>query len=348
MAPALLDTRVDLSAVEALLSRASAGDAAAIPGDVYNRFFSCIAMSRHAFRWATIPAVKVAQAEKHMPYPRALTLPWPYLNSRYAFTSPAGNVMTNFVLNWDWVHDGPTYRVNVGRAPVIARAEYWFGFMLCETERLALPVYSDIADALAHWERGERADLLQALRRVRDGTRAIAKVFYEHMSSDKVEPAVWMSWVQGFHAYGATEDGVVEEGAREYDGVSANQLPFFHVVDAFLGIGRTYLDGKEMRSNILGAQRALSEGVRRKCFRESVRGGKDDEVEGLMREIARVVRVWRAAHKVRIVPYFEQPAPERMIMTAGKSVLETKGLSSLQLAMDFMDKLLGDRMQETV
>lgn len=35
-------------------------------------------------------------------------------------------------------------------------------------------------------------------------------------------------------------------------------------------------------------------------------------------------------------------------MTAGKSVLETKGLSSLQLAMDFMDKLLGDRMQETV
>ncbi|EKG14508.1 hypothetical protein MPH_08357 [Macrophomina phaseolina MS6] len=226
-------------------------------------------------------------------------LPWPFLNRRYAFTSPAGNIMTNFVMNWDWDSApsaslpaaGPTYRINVGRAnPSIARAEYWFAYMLVETERLALPVYLDIALALLHRARGDRGELLAALRRIRDNTRAIAKVFYDNMTSDKVEPRVWMSWVQGFHAYGATEDAVTEEGAREYDGVSANQLPFFQVVDAFLGLRRTYLDGQERRSNILGAQREMGDGVARLCFRDEVRSG-DEEVEGLMREIARVVRV---------------------------------------------------------
>jgi hypothetical protein len=46
----LLHDRVDLLAVKALLSASEAGDVSAIPSDVCHGFYSCITMSRHAFR----------------------------------------------------------------------------------------------------------------------------------------------------------------------------------------------------------------------------------------------------------------------------------------------------------
>jgi hypothetical protein len=46
----LLHDRVDLSAVEAILSAVEAGDESVLTAAAYNGFFACIALSRHAFR----------------------------------------------------------------------------------------------------------------------------------------------------------------------------------------------------------------------------------------------------------------------------------------------------------
>lgn len=59
------------------------------------------------------------------------------------------------------------------------------------------------------------------------------------------------------------------------------------------------------------------------------------------------MQVWRAAHKVRIVPYLAQPAPERMLMMAGKSVLETKGVKTIKGVVEYLDYLVGRRIEQT-
>ena len=43
------------------------------------------------------------------------------------------------------------------------------------------------------------------------------------------------------------------------------------------------------------------------------------------------------------MPYLEQPAPERLTMTAGKSVLE----GDIKDALKVLDKMLVTRLQET-
>ncbi|EOD50284.1 putative 15-hydroxyprostaglandin dehydrogenase (nad(+)) protein [Neofusicoccum parvum UCRNP2] len=340
----LLNERVDIAAVEALLSAVDAGNQSAIPRDVYNGFFSCIAMSRHAFRWATIPAVKVAQLEKTIEYPSALIFPWPFFNRYYGFDSLAGNVMSNFIYNWKPGH-GIVYKINEGRTEEIMRAEFYFTYMFIETERLALPIYLEIALSLRAHRAGDRAALLASLHRLNTSLRAVMKVFYDNMVAHKLSRDAWQPYVQGFHAYGAGAPG--PDGAHaESDGVSANQLPFFHAVDALLGLG-TYLTAGEMASAVPVAQRRFSDEVRRQGLRQEVREAGDGEVEALLGGIAKQLRVWRAAHRVRIVPYFDRPAPERMLMTAGKSLLETKGVQSIKGALEYVDLLLRERMYET-
>ncbi|KAF9630087.1 putative 15-hydroxyprostaglandin dehydrogenase (nad(+)) protein [Lasiodiplodia theobromae] len=348
----LLESEVDLSAVEQLLSRAesSSDPEAPVPRAVYNAFYACVAMSRHAFRWATIPAVRVGQEEKLIAYPTALTLPWPFLQRRYGFGSQAGNALSNFLYHWGGDAVGPVYEVNVGVSredrPAVHRAEYWFSFMFAETERLALPVYVEIVEALAAWERGDRDAVLAGLKRMRESVRAVVRVLYDNLIEPKIEREVWLGWVQGFHAYGAGENSGVDGAYVEFDGVSGNQLPFFQVVDAFLGLA-SYLSPDESKTSIPAVQRRLGAEVSKWSFRKEVKERGDEEVEREMAAIAKQVRVWRAAHKVRIVPYLAQPAPERMLMMAGKSVLETKGVKTIKGVVEYLDYLVGRRIEQT-
>jgi hypothetical protein len=49
------------------------------------------------------------------------------------------------------------------------------------------------------------------------------------------------------------------------------------------------------------------------------------------------------------MPYLEQPAPERLIMTAGKSVLEKPGSNAaLKEVLQPLDDMMVKRLQETV
>lgn len=58
---------------------------------VLNAFYCCVASSRHAFRWATIPAVKIAQLEKEVDLPLELVQPWELLQRHFGCVSESGN-----------------------------------------------------------------------------------------------------------------------------------------------------------------------------------------------------------------------------------------------------------------
>lgn len=48
------------------------------------------------------------------------------------------------------------------------------------------------------------------------------------------------------------------------------------------------------------------------------------------------------------MPYLEQPAPERLTMTAGKSVLEGPNMKDTKEALKVLDQMLFDRLKLTV
>lgn len=48
------------------------------------------------------------------------------------------------------------------------------------------------------------------------------------------------------------------------------------------------------------------------------------------------------------MPYLEQPAPERLTMTAGKSVLEGRTAEDTKAALKALDQMLAIRLKETV
>ena len=48
------------------------------------------------------------------------------------------------------------------------------------------------------------------------------------------------------------------------------------------------------------------------------------------------------------MPYLEQPAPERLVMTAGKSVLEGPETRGIKDALKVLDDMLASRLVQTV
>ena len=58
--------------------------------------------------------------------------------------------------------------------------------------------------------------------------------------------------------------------------------------------------------------------------------------------------MFRASHRARVMPYLQQPAPERLTMTAGKSVLEGQTAEETKEALKSLDRMLITRIKETV
>jgi hypothetical protein len=97
-----------------------------------------------------------------------------------------------------------------------------------------------------------------------------------------------MAYVQGFQGWAAGElvDGVYVE----YDGLSGNQLPFFHLVDAFVGLD-PYLGEKTILRHIPESQRKLSASMRKHSFRHKAKLAGDVEIEAEMEKIVKQMRV---------------------------------------------------------
>ncbi|KAI8313857.1 hypothetical protein K4K61_006483 [Colletotrichum sp. SAR11_59] len=306
----LLREEVDLSQVEGLLSSTEAGQWNAMPQDVYNAFYCCIASCRHAYRWATIPVVKVAQMETQVDLPEELVLPWKYMQRRFDCASDAGNNTSNLILNFD--DDGEyMFRANTGMTPPIVAAEEAFARIFHETEVRAVSVYYEMLQATITWTRGDMAEC----------ARHVAASFFAWSAGNKEQPDV------------------------RFNGLSGNQVLLFQALDAFLGL-EPYLSEEDLERSVPVRQRALGKAFRKHSFRDqlSPENKLHVRIAEEMEDVVKRLRVFRAAHRTRSLPYLAYPAPERLPMTAAKSLLK----SDLKSSLEYLDAFMLGRLKQTV
>ncbi|PKX90051.1 uncharacterized protein P174DRAFT_445075 [Aspergillus novofumigatus IBT 16806] len=337
----LLRERINLAAVENILGSGKDN----VSADAWNGFFSCIAISRHAYRWATIPVVKAAQLDKLISFPTELDIPWNHLQKRYDVVSAGGNVTSNYFCNF--TTDGSlVYPINHGMSDLIKTAEYNFGHIFPTMEKLALPIYEHIVAATIAFTSSNIPTTLNHLRAINVHLRFPLKIYYDTLTDAKISRSVWMTYVQGFQGWG-TGHHTANGEYIEYDGLSGNQLLLPMIIDAFTGIP-LYLTKENMERYIPVQQREFVDSVRKHSFREVARERGLMDVEGEMLRIVKQMRVFRATHRSRAKPYLSLPAPERFIMTAGKSVLESSTIQNLRAAFHFLDTFMVKRLKQTV
>ncbi|RFU27639.1 hypothetical protein B7463_g8719, partial [Scytalidium lignicola] len=336
----LLRDRVQLADVEALLCAAEQENKSILPGEAWNGFYSCIASLRHAFRWGTIPVVQLAQAEKVIDIPSELEVPWAHLQRRFGVTSQGGNVLSNFLCNFN-ANSQIVYPINTGMPEIIRSAEYGFAHIFLAVEAQALPMYYLVVKSFHQHSVRDRSGLLESLGQINIIVQRSLKIYYDTMVDMKISKTVWMRYVQGFQAWSAGTINATTGEYTQYDGLSGNQLLFFNIIDAFLGLD-SYLTEENMLRYMPETQRRFINSVREHSFREKGEKVVDGEVEDMLQNILKQIRVFRTAHRVRVKPYLGAPAPERLFMTAGKGVL-----GETNAALTNLDKILEKRLHET-
>ncbi|KAK4150848.1 hypothetical protein C8A00DRAFT_17672 [Chaetomidium leptoderma] len=340
----LLDERIKHDQVSRLLEAADAGRWDVFPRDIYNAFYCCIAWHRHAYRWGTIPAVRVAQLEKSLPLPEQLTTTWASLQSHFGLVSDSGNITANLTLNFS-PSGAYQLRINTGLPPKIQTSEEAFARVLHEVEALAMPVYRAIILAILAHSRSDMAACLAHTKQVATALRPVLGAYYDRVHDAQIARSAWLSHVQGFYAWGMGYPSPQKTGEWiQFDGLSGNQVMLFQAVDAFLGLP-PYLSEAVRLGSVPRLQRAFCEAVGRASFRgglgrEGVEGMVADEMGGIVKRL----RVFRSAHRARAKEYLLVPAPERLPMTAGKSLLKADMKESIQ----FLDSFMVSRLQETV
>ncbi|KAI9151253.1 hypothetical protein HJFPF1_08452 [Paramyrothecium foliicola] len=272
----LLNEHIILEGVEELLKAAEAGRWDAFPRDTFNAFYCCLAMSRHAYRWGTIPAVKVAQLEQVVDFPPELVTPWTSLQRVFGCTSQSGNNTSCLVLNCDSTGN-QAYQINVGLSEKVKSSEQAFVRILHDVEVLGLPIYHDMIRAIISFSRLDREGCVTHLTRINQQLRPLFNSYYSKVHDDVIAISVWLSHVQGFFGWGV---GYIDaDGAWvKYDGLSGNQSLLFQALDAFLGI-EPYLSDEDTIRNVPLRQRKLCDLFRKHSFRAQMEGLEKDDID---------------------------------------------------------------------
>ncbi|RMZ72078.1 Indoleamine 23-dioxygenase [Pyrenophora seminiperda CCB06] len=342
----LLSERVDLVEVKKLMDMAEADRWVEFPRDVYNAFYCCIASTRHAYRWATIPVVKVAQLEKVVELPVELTMPWESMQRHFGCPSDGGNVTCNLLLNFDKT-GSYIYKINTGMAPRILAAEEAFSRIFYDLESLSLPVYHDMAQAIIALDRGDTAACARHVASITAQMQGVIATYTTKLHDKFIAHSIWLSRIQGFFGWGAGHYNTETNEWEKYDGLSGNQLLLFPAMDAFLGIEQ-YLSQRDQEMSVPRRQRELCHALRKHSFRARLAKMDGDihvaEILHNFDMILKQLRLFRAAHRTRAKTYLSQPAPERLPMTAGKSLLKP----SIEDSFEFLDKFMVRRLGQTV
>ena len=117
-----LNNRVDMARVHEILTTIEAGDWSGCSREAYNGFYCCISVLRHAYRWAAIPLVKVAQEEKIIDFPAQINIPWAYLQRKFGFESDSGNNTSNVLHNFN-IKGERAYKINQDISETITSTE---------------------------------------------------------------------------------------------------------------------------------------------------------------------------------------------------------------------------------
>ncbi|KAK4174626.1 hypothetical protein QBC36DRAFT_388820 [Triangularia setosa] len=339
----LLSQKVNLAEVERLLQAADAGRWDVFPRDVYNGFYCCVAWCRHAYRWASIPVVRLAQLEKSIAFPDELTVPWNSMQMHFGLDSESGNNMSNLVLNFSTSGDY-TLKINTGLSTLIQSSEEEFARIFHEVEVIGVPIYSSIVESIVAHARGDKVASLEHVRDIKDQLRPLLSSYYDRVHDAKIAKSVWLSRVQGFYAWGVGHQNSTNGEWEKFDGLSGNQVLLFQALDAFLGL-EAYLPKLIQERNVPRLQRRFCEVVKKHGFRDELGDeGVDGKIKREFEDIVKRLRVFRSAHRTRAKVYLTQPAPERLPMTAGKSLLK----EDMDQSLLFLDQFMVGRLQQTV
>lgn len=290
-----LSERVDLNRVKQLLVAAESGRWDLFPRDIYNAFYCCIAYSRHAYRWGTIPVVSAAQLEKNVNIPAELEEPWAYLQRHFGCPSDSGNNMSNLVLNFDTDAGGEhVLKINTGMPEMITSAEEQFSRIFYEMERLSLLIYHDIVFAIISFARNDKASCARHMAGISTRLRPIFNAYYGRTHNNVIPLSVWLSHVQGFFAWGAGRRDARSGEWDKFDGLSGNQVLIFQVLDAFLGIDQ-YLSPRDMERNVPLRQRVFCKAVEKHSFRGKITSPKDEDEARILREFDEIIKRLRVS-----------------------------------------------------
>lgn len=234
--------------------------------------------------------MRVAQLERTVTLPPELVSSWAWLQQHFGLNSDSGNMMSNLVLNF-YPSGKYALQINVGMSPVITTSEEEFARITHEMESLSVPVYHDVVMAIISFARGDKAACLAHVRGITNQLRPLLSTYYDRVHDSKINRAVWLSYVQGFQAWGAGQQNATTGEWEKYDGLSGNQVLLFQVLDAFLGI-ESYLPKEVLEMNVPRLQREFVLAVGRHGFRHQLGEGEvDKQIATEFSEIVKRLRV---------------------------------------------------------
>ncbi|KAB8071486.1 hypothetical protein BDV29DRAFT_159428 [Aspergillus leporis] len=72
-----------------------------------------------------------------------------------------------------------------------------------------------------------------------------------------------------------------------------------------------YLINENMIRYIPVRQREFTSVLRRHSIRAQIEKGEDEEIRAEIGKLVQAMRLFRVAHRTRVIPYLKQPTPER-------------------------------------
>ncbi|KAJ7936931.1 hypothetical protein B0H13DRAFT_1852999 [Mycena leptocephala] len=355
---------VDLKSVASILTDAAAGSWSGYDDQSLQSamlgFCACVCFLRLAYRWGVSPVVREAQIETSLSFPPELDEPWAHLQRYFGFTSPGGGLSTCLYFNTRGADSDfkPFYSSVHGLPELHQRTADWDARLFLETEHRSLPMYRLIASAISAcgMYTGEYPiDCLTSLKEANAIFQNTSRFFFENMKDANISHALWLAYLQGYTGWALQDDdGVV------ISGVSGGHSLTIRTLDAFLGI-KPAPPAAEEALHLPAAQRDWLNALREYDIRAKVQSAVEQcidapdstlefwqDIRDELQKMVQKLRLWRMGHMTRMVPYEGVHRPERVFMTAGRSIPPAGEASDEAGMVNHLKEVLQERLTQTV
>ncbi|KAJ5286710.1 hypothetical protein N7478_002396 [Penicillium angulare] len=289
----LLEQSIDVAEVTSLLSAAVGKESSVMTNEAFNGFYACISALRHAYRWGTVPVVKIVQEEKIVKFPTEIDVPWDFICQRYGIESGGGNTMSNFHCNFDKKNGRVIYAINGSLPEPIPSAEYNLIYAFTEPERKALPTYYHIVQSIICYEENRINECIQHMDKIIPHLKSAFKIYYEYIVDSKIPYSVFTAYIQGFHGWAAGE--IINGEYVEYDGTSGANLVMFVMLDYYLEL-KPFLKEDDFPKYFSSAQRSFLASIKANSFRTTSTKAGHLDVMKQFETLAKQLRVCFSIH----------------------------------------------------
>ncbi|KAF8143714.1 hypothetical protein K438DRAFT_2104337 [Mycena galopus ATCC 62051] len=296
--------------------------------------------------------------------PLELDEPWFLLQRYFGFTSPGGSLSSLLYFNTRGVDTNfkPFYSSVHGMPQVHQKTANWDARLFLETEHRAsrlltplqpgltadqsLPMYRLIAETISAC--GSSAgdcplDALTSLKEANVVFQNTYRFFFENMNDANISHALWLAYLQGYTGWtlpGA--DSVV------ISGVSGGILPAPPATEEALHLPVAQRDWLcslrefDIRAKVRSAIERCADAP------DSAVAEFWKEMQDELEKMVQKLRLWRMGHMTRMVPFEAVHRPERVFMTAGRSLPPEGEVSDETGMVHHLKEVLQERLIQTV